>query len=221
MATPAPRRPRADRRTKEARRDPAPSRELLLRAAARVFAERGFEGATVDEIAAQAGLSKGTLYWNFESKDELFLSLLEEHIDRRVQAMIELIQSAPADQDIAPEASRGLFALLQEERQFVLLSHEYWSRAVRDSELRQRYAERQARLREVLARALEARARQLGPPPFSLAPADVATAYIALAEGLSFQQLVDPGSVPEHLYGEILALVYQGLVARAQKDAPS
>jgi AcrR family transcriptional regulator len=208
---------RIDRRTKEGRRDGEPSRDKLLTAAAKVFAERGFERASVDDIAAEAGLSKGTLYWNFKSKEDLFEALLEEHIDSRARAVVEMTESAPADQDMAVEASRRFADLLQEERQLVLLSHEYWSRATRDPEIRKRYAKRQAKLREELARALEARARQLGAPPFSMSTADVATAYIALRDGLSFQRLVDPESVPDELIGEIMALVYQGLVARAQQ----
>jgi AcrR family transcriptional regulator len=208
--------PRIDRRTRAGRKDRKSSRERLLDGAARVFAERGFERASVDEVAAEAGVSKGTLYWNFKSKDDLFHALMEEHIDRRAHAVLELTQSAPADQNMAPEASRWLRELLEEERQLVLLSHEYWSRATRDPELRMRYAERQAKLRHALARALEARATQLGAPPFSMSAEWVATAYMALAEGLSFQKLIDPESVPDELYGEIVALVYQGLVARAQ-----
>lgn len=215
--SPTPRTSRIDGRTKEGRRDPTPSRDRLLSSAAKVFAERGFERASVDEIAAAAGLSKGTLYWNFNSKEDLFEALLEEHIDRRARAIMEMTEGAPADQDMAPEASRWFKDLLEEERELVLLSHEYWSRAVRDPKIRKRYAERQAKLRDELASALESRASQLGAPPFSMSAAEIATAYIALGEGLSFQRLVDPDSVPDHLVGEILALIYQGLVARAQQ----
>jgi AcrR family transcriptional regulator len=210
---------RIDRRTKEGRRDPTSSRDRLLSAAARVFAERGFEGASVDEIAAEAGLSKGSLYWNFKSKDELFGALLEDHIDRRIRSILALLESAPASRDMAPEASNWLSSLLEDERELILLSHEYWARAVRDAELRERYIERQEKLRDALAAALDARARELGAPPLSMSAEDVATAYIALGEGLSLRRLLDPDSVPDDLYGEIMALVFQGLVARAERDA--
>ena len=53
------------------------TREHLLSAAAQVFAERGFHGATLDAVAAAAGFSKGAVYSNFKSKEDLFLSLLE------------------------------------------------------------------------------------------------------------------------------------------------
>lgn len=210
---------RIDRRTKAGRRNRITSRERLLIAAAKVFAERGFERASVDEIAAEAGLSKGSLYWNFASKDDLFEALLEEHVDRRARAILNLTKEAPAGLDMSAEASRWFSELLREERQLILLSHEYWSRAARDPEIRRRYAERQAKLRRELASALESRGNELGAPPFALSPTDVATAYVALMEGLSFQRLIDPESVSDQLLGEIMALIYQGLVARAQRES--
>jgi AcrR family transcriptional regulator len=210
---------RIDRRTKAGRRNRTTSRERLLIAAAKVFAERGFERASVDEIAAEAGLSKGSLYWNFASKDDLFEALLEEHVDRRARAILNLTKEAPAGLDMSAEASRWFSELLREERQLILLSHEYWSRAARDPEIRRRYAERQAKLRRELASALESRGNELGAPPFALSPTDVATAYVALMEGLSFQRLIDPESVSDQLLGEIMALIYQGLVARAQRES--
>jgi len=54
------------------------ARAAFLRAAAAVFSERGFQDASVEDIAHRAGYSKGAIYWHFESKDDLFLALLEE-----------------------------------------------------------------------------------------------------------------------------------------------
>lgn len=54
----------------------------IFEAAMAVFSEKGFEKATVDEIAERAGIAKGTIYYNYGSKRELFLSLVEEGIDR-------------------------------------------------------------------------------------------------------------------------------------------
>lgn len=52
-------------------------REQILNAAAVVFAQRGFHAARMDDVAAEAGVSKGTLYWYFEGKDDLIQSLLD------------------------------------------------------------------------------------------------------------------------------------------------
>ena len=53
------------------------TRDYLLQAAAQVFAERGFHGASLDEVAAAAGFTKGAVYSNFKNKEDLFLALLE------------------------------------------------------------------------------------------------------------------------------------------------
>jgi AcrR family transcriptional regulator len=204
-------RPRADER------DATTSRGLLLEAAARIFTERGYRGATVDAILEEAGLSKGAFYWHFSSKEELFHTLLQERIERPIQELVDLLHSAPADRDMAPEASRRFLYFLERERETVILDHEYRSQATRDPRLRKRYAKRQAELRVALARALDARARHLGAPVFDTPSEEIATAYLALANGLALQRIIDSQSVPDHLLGEIYALVFAGLMARAQK----
>lgn len=212
-------RPRLDGRSRAARRERGRSRERLLDAAVEVFATRGFVAATVDEIAAQAGLSKGAVYWNFESKEHLFAALREERIDARLREMIELLRAGPADQDMAPEASRRLLELVHQEPEMVLIANEHWALAARDPELRRRYAERSRELRGALASSLEARRRRLDAPELSMPSEEAATAFIALADGLSRARLIDREAVPDHLYGEIVSLVFQGLVARAERDA--
>jgi AcrR family transcriptional regulator len=197
--------------------DAGTARTLLLEAAARVFTERGYRGATVDAILAEAGLSKGAFYWHFSSKEELFHELLQERIERPIQELIELLHSAPADHDMAPEASQRFLEILDRERESILLDHEYWSLAIRDRGLRARYAKRQEELRSALAKALEARAEHLGAPRFSTPSEEVATAYLALANGLAHAKLIDGDAVPPHLLGEMYALIYAGLVARAQQ----
>jgi len=205
---------RLDRRSRRARAEGADARETLLRAAAEVFAERGFRHASIEEVAARAGYSKGAVYWHFASKDELFLALIADRIDAPTREMIDLLSSAPPDRDMAPEGSRRFVELIAQQRDLLLLDHDYWSRAVRDDELRARYAERRAELRAALGEALAVRARHLGAPPLEMPAEDVATIVMALGAGLAQQKLIDPGSVPDDLLGTAIALVYRGLVAR-------
>ena len=66
------------------RRQPrAQTREEILDAAQRVFAQRGFHGASVEAVSEEAGFSTGAIYSNFKGKEELFLTLYEERIQRR------------------------------------------------------------------------------------------------------------------------------------------
>src|SRR5437764_15482063 len=60
----------------------ANTREKLLAAARSVFARSGFHGASVEEIASEAGFSTGALYSNFDSKEDLFLELMQREIDK-------------------------------------------------------------------------------------------------------------------------------------------
>ena len=53
------------------------TRERIITSAARVFARKGYHGASLDEVAADAGLTKGAVYWHFQSKADLFLALPE------------------------------------------------------------------------------------------------------------------------------------------------
>src|SRR6202048_277234 len=91
---------RVDQRTRAARAQGREARDELMSAALRVFARRGYRQAGVDEIAADAGYSKGALYWHFSGKDELLLALLEERIDAPMREMVALLESAPPDRDM-------------------------------------------------------------------------------------------------------------------------
>jgi hypothetical protein len=76
----------------------AETRQRLLDAAGRVFARRSFHGASVDEIAEEAGFSKGAVYSNFASKEDLFLALLERRIDERIKEIARVVESdAPSN----------------------------------------------------------------------------------------------------------------------------
>jgi AcrR family transcriptional regulator len=211
---------RVDRRSRGARAEPHDARRELLSAAADVFSERGFHHASIDAVAERAGYSKGAVYWHFAGKDDLFLALIEEHVDHPLREMAQLLESAPADRDMAPEASRRFAGLIAGQRDWILLDNEYWLRAMRDPELRGRYAERRRELRIALGAALARRVETLGVGPLAVEPEQIATAFMALIVGLAQQALVDPQAVPEDLLGETILLIYKGLTAHPENQAP-
>jgi AcrR family transcriptional regulator len=212
---------RRDRRTRSARAEGADPRAALLAAAAELFAERGFSGASVDDIAERAGYSKGALYWHFQSKDELFFALMDQSVDASKRELIRMLHEAPPEQDIAPEASRRLVQLVSEQRDLLLLDREYWAQAVRDPELGRRYAARRQELRAALGRALEVRFEHLGTPALGMAPEEMATVVMALSAGLAEQRLIDARAVPDELLGRAVVLLYRGLLASAGDQPPT
>lgn len=195
------------------RAERADSRARLLAAAAKLFSERGYRGASVDEVAAEAGFSKGALYWHFASKEDLLHTLIEERLRDRMQWMLDRMREAPPEVDAGREVGGRYMQLLSEDPELVLLMVEYWLMAVRDPKLRKRYAERQAAWRQALAEALKVRQSRRGTPEVGIPTIEAATAFLALGSGLAMERLIDPAGVPDNLYGEIVGLVYQGAVA--------
>jgi AcrR family transcriptional regulator len=194
------------------------ARQRVLEAAADEFVERGYAGASLQAIAKRAGLTRGAVYWNFKNKQELFLTLLDERIDERARELMQLTETAPADEATAAAVSDGLAHLISDQAPLVMLLFEHWAAAARDPKLRRAFNARQRNLRDTLAHALQARHATTGAP---LAyPADrLATAVLALAYGSAMNKLVDPDATPDELTGEILDLLYDGLVHRAEADA--
>src|SRR5690242_6058768 len=135
----ATKRKRLDGRTRTARAQDRNARDELLSAVLRLFARRAYAQAGVDEIATEAGYSKGALYWHFSGKEELLGALIDERVDAPMRSMVALLASAPPERYMSVEASREFARRLSEERDAVLLEREYWSLAIRDPELRARY----------------------------------------------------------------------------------
>lgn len=64
------------------------TKAALLKSAARVFARRGYDGASVAEITSEAGLTSGAIYAHYGSKAELFLATLEAHAERDLDELL-------------------------------------------------------------------------------------------------------------------------------------
>ena len=157
----------------------AQTRAKLLKAAGSVFARRGYHEATLDEIVARAGLSKGALYHHFSSKEDLFLALLADHLDRG------LGEAAAA----GPRAHEHFVARLERDPRWAPLFFEFVAWAGRDPR-------RRAALRERFIQPARERTREL------LGDAggdELATAVNALVNGLLLERLFDPEGVPDDL----------------------
>jgi AcrR family transcriptional regulator len=194
------------------------AREHLLDAALAELRERGYAATSLQAIAKRAGLTKGAVYWSFRDKQDLFLALVEERLDRPARELMSITENAPAEIETAPLVSSGFAEILRNQPDLLLLAFEHWELAVRDAELRPGYVRRQELLRRTMASTLETRHATLE-VPLTYPAARLATAFIALANGLAIEALVDPAAVPDELFGEILGLVYDGLAARARGQA--
>jgi AcrR family transcriptional regulator len=193
-------------------------REDLLDAAGKVFAERGYEGASVDAIVAAAGVTEDALYRSFASKADLFFTLLDERVDRRVRLLVGAVAAIAGEETVTPLVSREISSLADEQLQLHLLTQEYWALAARNPELRPRFAERQRAMREVVSQAIVAH-HEATSVALTHDPTELATAILALGNGLGMERIIDLGVVPDSLFGEMLQLVYDGLILRSASAA--
>jgi AcrR family transcriptional regulator len=192
----------------------AHTRERLMRSAAAVAARRGIEGASLDEVAERAGFTKGAVYANFRSKEELFLAMLDAHFDARL-VEIDRILSTEADPDQqAREAAQGLMRVLSAQPEWHRLFFEFAIHAARNDGFREQLVARYRALRERLAGLLAQRAERLGIEPV-VPPAEIAAMAFAMANGIGLERLLEPEAVPDDMFGEMMATFFTGLRARA------
>ncbi|MCF3147456.1 TetR/AcrR family transcriptional regulator [Streptomyces platensis] len=205
-AEPAPR--RLSRAEAKAR-----TRSLLLDAAARVFARKGFTGASVEEIAEAAGFSIGALYSNFGSKEALFLELLaDRQTDRIAEAAQSLERHPSGTGEAAAELGRLLIDVADKDIDFAPLQAEFWLYAVRNPDVLETMAANLRAPRRALEQVISTSLTEQEAPAGISAEA-VATVVAALFGGLVRQRRIDPASVPEELFGDALKWLFTGINA--------
>jgi AcrR family transcriptional regulator len=179
----------------------------ILVAARRVFGKRGYHGASIEQIADEAGLSNGAIYYNFDSKGDLFLALLEERTEERIEHMRRTIGRADGARNggLAAEA-RDATRSLKQSRDWRMVLLEFEAHAIRTPSLARKLKEHKRRLRSALAELLDQRATDRGSAP-PMPADDLALAILGLANGLAIEELADPGAVSDDLLGDALALL--------------
>jgi AcrR family transcriptional regulator len=193
----------------------AATRLRLLDAAEAVFARRGFHGASVDEIAREAGATTGALYANFAGKEDLFLELFDHTMARDVRGYSHASVAATTLDDAARAGADRWMQVLSDRPGYFPLVIEFWAYAVREPEVRERFAERFAAFRQATGRIVAAGAEARG---IALEPEQVeriGTFVNALANGLALEKLVEPAAVPDELFGDLLVLIFNGFAALA------
>lgn len=197
------------------------TRRRLLEAAEGVFAQRGFYGAPVEEIAREAGATTGALYSNFAGKEDLFLALFEERIATDVGDYSQIVaQGTTMEQQVRGVADHWM-AILRERPHYFPLLIEFWAYAIRDPRLQGRLADRFAALRLASARLASQGAESQGFAPNPELGKLIGVLINALGNGLALEKLIDPDAIPDSFFGDILVLIFQGGHALAREQARS
>jgi len=201
--------PRLSRKEQQAH-----TRLCLMQSAAKVFARRGLQQASIDEVAQDAGYTKGAFYANFKSKEELFLAMLDERFEQKIRELEAIMARGGTMEDQARAAGSEFTEYLASDPDWQRLFFEFAAYAARNEDFRQELTTRYRTLRGRIADLLRARARELGmQPPI---PAEhIALMTFAMANGFALERLLEPEAVPDDLHGTMLAVFFTGLQAMA------
>lgn len=181
------------------------TRERLLEAARVVFLQRGFHATTVDQIAEEAGFTKGAVYSAFDSKADMFLALYEERVARRADAYLRSAEGLGADEQ-ARAAVAEWVEVLRRDRDWSLVLIEFWTHAARDDKLRERFSRLHATLRHSLAEAFEGAAERSGRRLVASSEL-LATASMALANGFVLEGFAEPEVVSRGAFAQVAMLL--------------
>jgi len=178
------------------------TRVRLIEAAERAFIRKGFDDASVEEISETAGYSRGAFYSNFESKEQVFLAVIDR---RRPKAFDDMFQqlSGPAER---MAALREWFSHQWRLKDFIALRMEFSRRAMRDRSVRKHLADLRRRELDTYAASLD---RYLGATGgvSTHQPEIVALVLLAVAHGLG-SLAIDTEPEWEHMYTEAAKLAF-------------
>jgi AcrR family transcriptional regulator len=186
----------------------------VIEAAERLFVEQGFHPTSVDQIAAAAGHTRGAVYSNFESKEDVFFAVYERRAERGIAEYERAIAAAAATGGTGFDA----LVLAAARRRghddgWLAVFFEFWAHVVRRPALRARFAEIHMRVQEPVVAALERHADDHG---YELPddPRKLTVALYAMQLGLSLERLIQPELVDERL-GQRMSRVFLDDLDRA------
>ncbi len=204
--------PRTDEQNEQLRLE---RRAQLLEAAQRVFANKGFHAANVADVAAAAGVSQGTVYHYFDSKEDLLMAVYEawetENLRQEIDAALHAVSSAAAKLHLVAQAAAQRIT-----RSAALLGAqvEFWSHIPRHPAIRKGFKRMFAQMADDVAQIIQA---GIDSGEFAQVDATVlARVLIAGFDGLVLQWLADKKSVDWQASIETLTtVVLRGL---SEKD---
>jgi AcrR family transcriptional regulator len=205
--------PRLTRKEKQAH-----TRTCLMESAAKVFSRRGLQQASIDEVAEDAGYTKGAFYANFKNKEELFLAMLDERFTRRIEEIERVIAGEGGPSEKARRAGDEFAEVIAADPEWERLFFEFSAYAVRNEDFREELATRYRTMRDGLANALRARHEELD-IDLPLPVEEIAMMSCIMGNGFAQEKLLEGDAVPDDLYGTMLMIFFKGLSALKKEAA--
>lgn len=191
--------------------DSTDRRTQLREAALRVFARKGYRNTVVEDVAAEAGVAKGTVYTYFDRKEDLLGAVFEGHLEKLRARQAEILESDRPPLEKIRALHLGFADLLGEDDAFARVLLDIWTAGMQDPErfgidFKTLYAEYRALVRDLLSEA-EARGDIREDLP-ELTPA----VLIGAIEGVLLQWVLDPEGVDfPGAADDIIDVLYRGV----------
>lgn len=187
-----------------------------MAAALDVFQERGFVGASIEEIVARAGFTRGAFYSNFSDKAAVFLALMDAREEARVAQVTRVLESSSPLTVFADLQSWSNSAA--DSRSRVKLVAEFRAYALREESVRKRLAERERALRTQYERAITGLFTEAGVTP-PMPVADLAIVVQVLDTFIPLQRAIDDEVRPGLFYDTLTALFQAAVALAEQREA--
>jgi AcrR family transcriptional regulator len=177
--------------------------------AAKLFCRRGLEQASVDEIAQDAGYTKGAFYSNFKTKEELFLAMLDQKFGEEIERIEKTLNTKETPDEVVRHAGEDFMRFVRSDPEWERLYLEFVAYAARNDEFRQELLTRNRAMEERLTELYRRWTERVGIiPPISFE--DITRITAIMADGFLLRQQIDP-DLREELYGTMLAAFMLGL----------
>ncbi len=194
-------------------------RQEILAAAARCFARKGFPATTMDDVAAESGLSKGSLYWYFHSKDELLAALMFWYLEGFEQAMDAITQQPLSARQKMIRVMEVFAAEMRQSRDLWPVMLDFMSQARQAPQLKQHLERVYADWIELLGSLLDQ-----GVAEGELRPVNsraLSAIFVAVYDGLALQDLLLGEVDWDAVTATLAQVLFDGLTHRPAENDPA
>jgi AcrR family transcriptional regulator len=192
----------------------ARTRELVLDSASVIFRRDGFHQASIDEIAEEAGFSRGAVYSSFANKEEFFLALHDREAQKSVQLIAERLLEDGTLEDADQTAARTFYERHLADPEWSLLMAEFAVHAARNPDVARRFREQDRLWREASTRLIaEICARDCVQCDEREAN-EVVTAMMAIGCGITLEQQVAPETINLRMMEDLFVSIAQRIGAK-------
>lgn len=198
----------------------ARTRAALLKAADKLTCKKGLAHASIDDVASEAGYTKGAFYANFASKEELFLAMLDERFAERIAVLDEVLSHGARPEEAAREGGQEFLDYVSGDQEWERLFFEFAAHAARDEGFREELVARYRTLVDRIAAGCRESCRRVGVELSVDEARSFGLMLFAASNGMAMLQLLDPEDVEPDALATMMEMLVLGALAKKAAETP-